>query len=289
MEIRPAGHGFAREICGLDLWRELPAPAVTALRDAWTRHGVLVFRRQSLSEEEFVAFGRRFGKLEVIVRTDWQSAVRPEVIHISNMRNGRGESIGGLGAGELDWHTDQSYVADPATGSMLYLVEAPPAGGRTYWANLALAWEALPEATKQRVEPLHVVYDYLRRQSTYDDEAPMSEELRRRTPPVAHPLVNVHPVTGRKALYLDPTTAAGIEGWPAGASGGLLAELLDHATRPDFVYAHEWRIGDVVMWDNGFLMHRRDEFDPAANRWLKRTTLRLPPDRHIVPPSRPAG
>lgn len=289
MEVRPAGHGFAREICGLDLWRELPEPTVAALRDAWTRHGVLVFRRQSLSEEEFVAFGRRFGKPEVIVRTDWQSTVRPEVIHISNMRNGRGESIGGLGAGELDWHTDQSYVADPATGSMLYMVEAPPAGGRTYWANLALAWEALPEATKRRVEPLQVVYDYLRRQSTYDDEAPMSEALRRRTPPVAHPLVNVHPVTGRKALYLDPTTAAGIEGWLAGASGGLLAELLDHATRPDFVYAHEWRIGDVVMWDNGFLMHRRDEFDPAANRWLKRTTLRLPPDRHIVPPSRPAG
>ena len=289
MEIRPIDGSFAREASGLDLWRELPEPTLEALRAAWTRHGVLVFRRQALSEEEYAAFGRKFGELDVTVRPDWGSKHGPGVIHISNLRDGKGESIGGLGAGELDWHTDQSYVADPATGSMLYMVEAPPAGGRTYWANLALAWEALPEATKRRVEPLQVVYDYLRRQSTYDDEAPMSEALRRRTPPVAHPLVNAHPVTGRKALYLDPTTAAGIEGWPAGASGGLLAELLDHATRPDFVYAHEWRIGDVVMWDNGFLMHRRDEFDPAANRWLKRTTLRLPPDRHLVPPSRPAG
>ena len=289
MEIRRLGDGFAHEVSGLDLWRTLSAPEVAALRDAWTRHGVLVFRRQALSEDELVAFGRCFGELDVIVRTDWQSKVRPEVIHISNMRDGRGESIGGLGAGELDWHTDQSYVVDPATGSMLYMVEVPPIGGRTFWANLQLAWEALPPAKKRRAAPLHVVYDYLRRQSTYDDEAPMSAELRRRTPPVVHPLVNVHPITGRRALYLDPTTAVGIEGWPADESEALLAELCEHATRAEFVYAHEWRVGDVVMWDNGFLMHRRDEFEPTANRWLKRTTLRLPPDRHIVPPSRLAA
>ena len=166
------------------------------------------------------------------------------------------------------------------------MVEMPPAGGRTWWANLKLAWEALPEATKRRVAPLHVVYDYLLRQSTYDDEAPMSEELRRRTPPVSHPLVNIHPVTGEKALYLDPVTAAGIEGWPKDEGRELLAEIRTHATKPDFVYGHEWQIGDVVMWDNGFLMHRREEFDPDALRWLKRTTLYLPADRHIVPTSR---
>lgn len=286
MEIRPLDGSFAREVTGLELWRELDAATIDALRDAWTRHGVLVFRRQALSEDEFVAFGRHFGAFEIIVRTDWQSDLRPEVIHISNMRDGRGESIGGLGAGELDWHTDQSYVTDPATGSMLYMVEMPAEGGVTSWANLQLAWEALPEATRQRVESLEVVYDYVKRQSTYDDEAPMSEELRQKTPPVLHPLVNVHPVTGAKALYLDPTTAAGVEGLPAAEGEALLDELAAHATLPEFVYAHHWRIGDVVLWDNGFLMHRRDAFDPAAKRWLKRTTLRLPPERHIVPASR---
>ncbi len=285
MEVRPIHGGFAREVSGLELWRELPDPILAALRDAWTRHGVLVFRRQSLSEAEYAAFGRHFGELDVTVRPDWGSRHRSGVIHISNMRDGTGESIGGLGAGELDWHTDQSYVANPSTGSMLYMVEMPPDGGRTYWANLKLAWEALPEATKRRIEPLHVVYDYLLRQSTYDDEAPMSKELRRRTPPVAHPLVNIHPMTGEKALYLDPVTAAGIEGWPEDESRNLLGEIRAHAVRPEFVYAHDWRIGDVVMWDNGFLMHRRDEFDSAALRWLKRTTLYLPPERHIVPPS----
>ena len=286
MEIRPIDGSFAREVSGLELWRELSEATVGALRDAWTRYGVLVFRRQSLSEEEYAAFGRNFGTLDRSVRPDWGSKHRPDVIHISNMRDGQGRSIGGLGAGELDWHTDQSYVTDPSTGSMLYMVEMPPAGGRTWWANLKLAWDALPEATKRRIEPLHVVYDYFLRQSTYDDEAPMSEELRRRTPPVSHPLVNVHPVTGEKALYLDPLTAAGIEGWPRDESRELLAEIRAHATQAPFVYDHGWQIGDVVMWDNGFLMHRRDEFDPDALRWLKRTTLFLPSDRHIVPSSR---
>ena len=286
MELRPLGTGFAREVTGLELWRGLSAATVDALQDAWSRHGVLVFRRQALSEAEYAAFGRCFGELDLSVRPDWGSRHRTGVIHISNLRDGRGESIGGLGAGELDWHTDQSYVVNPSTGSMLYLVEMPPAGGRTYWANLRLAWEALPEATKRRIQPLHVVYDYVLRQSTYDDEAPMTEERRRRTPPVSHPLVNAHPVTGERALYLDPVTAAGIEGWPEDESRDLLAEIRTHATRPEFVYAHDWQIGDVVMWDNGFLMHRRDEFDPAALRWLKRTTLYLPADRHIVPSSR---
>ena len=286
MEFRPIGGAFALEVSGLELWRPLPDSAVEAIRDAWSRHGVLVFRRQALTEDEYAAFGRCFGELDVSVRPDWGSRHGSGVIHISNMRDGRGEAIGGLGAGELDWHTDQSYVANPSTGSMLYMVEMPPAGGRTYWANLQLAWEALPEGTRRRIESLEVVYDYFLRQSTYDDEGPMSEELRRRTPPVCHPLVNVHPVTGHKALYLDPVTAARIEGWPEDESRALLAEIRTHATQPDFVYGHEWEIGDVVMWDNGFLMHRRDEFDPAALRWLKRTTLYLPPDRHIVPSSR---
>jgi len=225
-----------------------------------------------------------FGDPDVIVRTDWQGAT-PEVVQISNMKDSAGRSIGGLGAGELGWHTDQSYVADPATGSVLYMVEMPRDGGRTYWANLQLAYDALPEKTKTRIDGLSGVYDYVARQSTYDDEPEMSQELRRKTPPVTHPLVNRHPVTGRKSLYLDPTTSVGIAELAGPQGRELLDELNEHATQPDFVYAHEWQIGDVVMWDNGFLLHRRDPFDVGQNRLLKRTTLRLSPAHHIVPPS----
>ena len=283
-EIVPVDGQFAFEVRGLDLWRALSQDIVDALEKAWSSQGVLVFRRQALSEEELVAFSGRFGAPDRIVRNDWAGS-HPAVIQISNMKNSEGRSIGGLGSGELGWHTDQSYVANPATGSVLYMVEMPRDNANTYWANLHLAYEALPAATKRRIEGLRAVYDYVRRQSTYDDEKPMSEELRRRTPPVAHPLVNTHPVTGHKSLYLDPTTTVGIDGLPEAEGRALLDELNDHATRPEFVYAHRWQIGDLVMWDNGFLLHRRDPFDPRQNRLLKRTTIRLSPERHIVPAS----
>ena len=163
------------------------------------------------------------------------------------------------------------------------MVEMPKDPPATYWANLQLAYDALDSRMKERIDNLIVVYDYFVRQSTYDDEPEMSDELRQRTPAVTHPLVNTHPETGNKSMYLDPTTAAGVQGWEAEASENLLQELVAHATQSKFVYAHEWQIGDIVMWDNGFLMHRRDAFQPTKNRLLKRTTLRLPPDSHIVP------
>lgn len=284
MKISPIDGNFAFEVVGLDLWVDIGDAAIAELATAWSSQGVLVFRRQALSEAELVAFSKRFGELDIIVRTDWQASL-PEVVQISNMKDYHGNSIGGLGAGELDWHTDQSYVTDPATGSILYMVEMPQDGANTHWANLQLAYDALSSDMQQRIEGLSAVYDYIARQSTYDDEKPMSEELRRKTPPVTHPLVNRHPVTGRKSLYLDPTTSVGIDGMPADEGRALLDELNAHATQPQFVYTHRWQMGDLIMWDNGFLLHRRDPFDPSQNRLLKRTTLRLSPQRHIVPSS----
>ena len=284
-ECRAIGGGFAQEIRGLDLWAPLSETTLAALREVWGKAGVLLFRRQAVSEEELVTFSARLGKPQIIVRTDWQSQNRPEVIQISNMKNQTGQSIGGLGAGELDWHSDQSYVANPATGAVLYMVEMPVDGGRTYWANLQLAYAALPEATKRRIDGRRAIFDYLKRQSTYDNEKPMSAELRRKTPPVMHSLVNVHPVTGEKSLYLDPSTTIGIDGMSSSEGKALLDELAAHATRPEFVYTHHWQIGDVVLWDNGFTLHRRDPFEARFNRLLKRTTMRLSPEQHIVPTS----
>ncbi len=285
LDLTSIDGSFAREVRGLDLWCDHDESTIDALRRAWSEAGVLVFRRQALDEAEMVRFFSRFGEPDIIVRTDWQSRNAPEVIHISNMKDQAGRSIGGLGAGELDWHTDQSYVANPATGAMLYMVESPAEGVPTYWANLRLAYAALPDETKGRIDGLHAVYDYIKRQSTYDDEEPMSAELRARTPPLTHPLVAADPVSGAKSLYLDPTTTTGIAGLPAMVGDPLLAALNEHATRPEFVYRHDWRTGDVVMWDNGFLLHRRDAFAADASRWLKRLTIKLPTDRHVVPAS----
>ena len=277
---------FAHEVLDLNLWKDLDERTLNRLRIAWRRHGVLLFRRQSLSESELVRFFSHFGKSEVIVRTDWQSRNRDEVIHISNMKDASGRSIGGLGSGELDWHSDQSYMTHPATGALLYMVEMPNEGGATYWANLQQAYDALNEETRSQIADLEAIYDYAKRQSSYDDEAPLSASLRRKTPPVLHPLVCVNPQTRRPSLYIDPSTMVGISGVSAKKGAALLAQLSAHATQPRFVYTHHWQIGDVVMWDNGQVLHRRDHFGEATPRWLKRLTCQLSPEHHLIPASR---
>ena len=270
---------FAGEARGVQLWKGMRTTTLSRIGQAWQEHGVLVFRRQALSEDELVAFSSRFGELERIVRADWASPTRPEITQISNLRNAAGASIGGLGSGELAWHTDQSYMARPATGAFLYCVEVPPRRGHTYWANLYLAYEAL----QRRIEGRRAVFSYAKRISGYEGEQPSPEEIAAKTPDVTHPLVHAHPLSGRKALYLDPSTTTGIAGLPEAEGRDLLESLNAHATRERFVYEYEWQVGDFVMWDNGFLLHRREPYDAQHNRLLKQTSVRLPPARHVVP------
>lgn len=283
MTVQPLNGSFVQEVQGVSLWSELDGATMDELDNLWSTHGVVVFRRQALSEDELLAFGRRFGEMEAVVRQDWTAEGRPEVVRISNMRNEAGERIGGLGSNELAWHSDQSYMADPATGAMLYMVEMPHTGGNTYWANLQLAYDALPQAMKARLEGVCAVFSYAKRQAGYKEEEPLAESIKQQTPDVVHPIVNVHPRTGVKSLYLDPSTTSGIVGMSDGEGKQLLDDLTAHATQPEFVYRHDWQIGDLVMWDNGLVLHRRDPFDTAQNRLLKRTTVRLSPERHILP------
>jgi taurine dioxygenase len=245
---------------------------------------VLVFRRQALSEQELAGFSARFGPLERTVRTDWASPATPEVTLISNLKDAAARPIGGLGDGEIEWHSDQSYMQGPATGAMLYAIELPPQGGTTSWVDLTAAYTGLPERLKRAIDGRRGIFSYVKRLAGYQGaDRVISEEAKRKTPPVLHPLVHTHPVTGDKALYLDQTTTIGIEGLGQAAGEALLDELYASATRPEFVYRHDWQVGDVVLWDNGFTMHRREPFDPAARRLMKRTTMFLPQDRHIVP------
>ena len=128
------------------------------------------------------------------------------------------------------------------------------------------------------------VFDYAKRLAGYHGvDRVISEEAKRKTPPILHPLVHAHPVTGRKALYLDSTTTVGIEGMDEASGSVLLQEIYEFATRPEFVYEHSWQVGDALLWDNGFTMHRREPFDPSARRLMKRTTIFLSRERHIVP------
>ena len=224
------------------------------------------------------------------MRTDWASSVRPEVGLISNLRDAQARPIGGLGDGELQWHSDQSYMMQPATGAMLYAIELPPQGGTTSWANLCAAYVGLSAQLKRAVDGRRAVFSYEKRLAGYQGaDRTISEEATRKTPPVLHPLVHTHPATGNQTLYLDSTTTIGIDGMDDASGSALLDEIYNSATRPEFVYRHHWQIGDALLWDNGSTMHRREPFDPSARRLMKRTTMFLPRDRHVVPEGRLAG
>jgi len=290
LETRPMGQSFAREIIGLRLWEPQDDPTIDELRALWADHPVLVFRRQALSEDELADFSACFGPLERTVRTDWASPVRPEVSLISNLKDAQARPIGGLGDGEIQWHSDQSYVKEAATGAMLYALELPPEGGTTSWVDLCAAYAGLPAGLKRAIEGKRAVFSYAKRLAGYQGvDQVISEEAKRKTPPVLHPLVHTHPVTGKPALYLDSTTTIGIEGLDDAPGDALLEEIYESATRPEFVYRHHWQVGDALLWDNGFTMHRREPFDPSARRLMKRTTMFLPRGRHIVPEGSLAG
>ncbi|MEC7648718.1 MAG: TauD/TfdA family dioxygenase, partial [Pseudomonadota bacterium] len=196
------------------------------------------------------------------------------IARVSNLQDARDVPIGGLGSGELKWHTDQSYMQEPATGAVLHAIEAPENGPKTYWANLALAYASLPDSTKRKLEGKRGVFSYAKRVSGYDQET-TPEEVQRKTPDVTDALVNEHPITGTglKALYLNPATTTGVEGTPQDEGISLLGELATNATSSAFIYENDWQVCDIIIWNNGFLLHKRDAFGIRQNRLLKRTTI----------------
>ena len=290
LETRLLHPTLACEIIGLKLWEKLDEAAVAGLRDLYARHGVLVFRRQALGEQELADFCALLGPLERTVRSDWASPGVPEVTVLSNLKDGLGRPIGGLGDGELQWHSDQSYMVTPATGAALYALELPPAGGETFWVDLRAAYAGLPRKLRTAISGKRGIFDYTKRLAGYGRAADqqISEEARRLTPPVTHALVRAHPETGERSLYLDATTTVGIDYMDTASGLALLDEIYESATRDEFVYAHQWQTGDLVLWDNGFTMHRRTAFDPGARRLMKRMTMKLDRHHHVIPDGGPA-
>jgi taurine dioxygenase len=285
LETRSLHPTLAREVVGVRLWERQDDATIAALRDLYARYGVLVFRRQALSEAELAAFCALLGPLERTVRGDWASPSVPEVTVLSNLKDGLGRNIGGLGDGELQWHSDQSYMVTPATGAALYALELPPDGGETFWVDLRAAYAGLPRSLRAKISGKRGIFDYTKRLAGYGRESDqqISEEAKSLTPPVTHALVRAHPETGDRSLYLDSTTTVGIDYMDTASGLALLDEVYEAATRDAFVYAHQWQVGDLVVWDNGFTMHRRTPFDPAARRLMKRMTMNLDKYRHVMP------
>lgn len=266
------GPDFAVEIAGVDL-AEIDDATLTELREIWMRNKVAVLRGQRLTDEQLVDFTRRMGPLFVHVRDQFRSLDRPEIMYISNVEDD-GRPLGALGDGELEWHSDQTYTKRPVFGTLLYAVEVPQDGGSTWFGDLAAAYAAMPDDLRRAVEGRKACYSIdkktLRRR--YDTPQYQKDQA----PDQWHPLVRTHPYLDRKALYLSPSHMVGIDDLSFEDSEAEVARLKDWAQRPQFVYRHEWRVDDVVFWDNTSVMHRRDSFPPDQNRFLKRTGFHLP-------------
>jgi alpha-ketoglutarate-dependent 2,4-dichlorophenoxyacetate dioxygenase len=283
IRVRPLHPLFAAEIGGVDVGRPLDGATVRALGEAIDRYAVLVFRGQDLDDERQMAFARRFGELELprSGRADVKRRLRPEISDISNLDEqsrlrGRDDPRRFDQLGNRLWHTDGSFRRVPAALSMLYAHRVPAPGplgnGETEFADMRAAYDALPEAMKAQVEDLVALHDiaWSRGQLGFSDLLFGEKNV---LPPVPQRLVRRHPGSGRKTLYIA-AHAAEIVGWPVPDGRLLLRELIEHATVRDFVYRHEWRAGDLVIWDNRCTMHRGRAFDERQVRDLRRVTTR---------------
>jgi taurine dioxygenase len=274
LDITPTG-AVGAEIRGLDL-RRLDAAQFAAIEAAWIAHAVLLFRGQSLADDDLIAFARRFGDLDLApIQENGRRFVegRPELYVVSNVVV-NGEPIGSLGAGEAVWHTDMSYLPAPPKASMLYALEIPPTGGDTSFASMYLAWETLPEDLKRRVRGLKVKHDGTYNSGGYVRQGVVPTDDPRESPGHLHPMVCTHPESGRQMLYLGRRRNAYIDGLDLADSEALLDAVWAHACKPEFCWTNQWRVGDLVLWDNRCTMHRRDPFDASARRVMHRTQVK---------------
>lgn len=274
LELEPLSSVGGAAVTGVDLREPLTAALKSAIDEAFSTHHLLAFRNQALTEDDQLAFTRQFGELEhhVIRLRDGKPA--PLLHQITNLDAEGNPTSKPYSKGNYYWHTDKSYHQVPSLATLLHAVTLPPAGGDTEFANTRLGYEALPESRKTELSALRVVHSWEASRRNSGNPPATAEEIRDR-PPVTHPLVRTHPVSGQLTLYLGIHTSH-IDGMDYDEGRALLAELLEHTTQSQFVYRHRWETGDLVMWDNRCLLHRACPNYEMARfpRILNRTVVR---------------
>ncbi len=267
---------FGAEIRGVDLTGPLDDAGFGAILDAFNEHSVLLFRGQKLSDDQQLAFSRRFGPLETTVRSN--PARGTHFARQSNIDIATGRPIPPddpemtLQMPNRMWHSDSSFKPVPALCSLLSARLVPPEGGETDLASTRAAYAVLPAAMKRRIEGLVAVHSYAYSRGQVDPDL-LSEDEKAEVPPVEQALVRTNPVNGRKALLLG-SHASHIVGWPVEEGRALLKELLEFSTRPRFRYRHRWRVDDLLIWDNRCALHRARPYDSRKyRRLMQRTTV----------------
>lgn len=276
LTVKPLSPALGAEIAGIDLREDLPAEAFAQILRAWHEHLVILFRDQSLCEDDQIRFAQRFGTLQK--RTRPVQAINeaghtkyPQLtMLVSNIRE-NGKLIGSLPDGEMHFHSDQCYLEKPATGTFLYAIEIPSAGGDTLFLNMYKAYEALPQDVKARIDGRKALNAYLYDSTTRAANGSKVDFTAH--PHYLQPIVRTHPDTQRKALYVNRLMTFTVEDMEEGDGSALLNQLFEHIEQDQFIYAHHWRIGDLILWDNRCTLHARTDFSDQERRLLRRYTV----------------
>ena len=274
--VKPLSPALGAEIVGVDLRKDLSPQTVAAIVEAWHQNLVVLFRNQTPSEEEQMRFARHFGVLQQRIRPSEHRHERSFIKHpettmlVSNIRE-NGKLIGSLPDGEMHFHSDQCYLEKPAKATFLYAMEVPSQGGDTLFINMYTAYETLPAALKASADGKRALNAYLYDSTTREgNEAKLDLSVH---PHYVQPVVRTHPDTRRKALYVNRLMTRSVEGMNDAEGEALLRALFAHIEQDQFIYAHKWRVGDLVLWDNRCTLHARTDFSDQERRMLRRVVV----------------
>ncbi|OZI60570.1 TauD/TfdA dioxygenase family protein [Bordetella genomosp. 11] len=277
ISVVPTGAALGADIVGYDMRQPPTEEQLAVIEQAWADHLVLRFRgNPGLTGEQLIRFSSALGPLDKRpVKGSLRGGTNDLPLEINVISNivVDGKPIGGLGAGEAEWHSDMTYKDVPPKASCLYSLEIPPSGGGTSFVNMYKAYDDLPPELKRRVEGLRCVHDASINSTGELREGYVAVNDPRQTIGAIHSVVKVHPVTGRKCLFLGRRRNAYLVGLPLEESEALLDTLWAHATRPEARWTQVWQVGDAILWDNRCTMHQRDAFDSASRRLMYRTQI----------------
>ena len=281
MQILATGQALGARVDGIDLAQPVSNADRRAILRALGRHGVLCFPRQTMTTDQLAAFGSRFGELEVNVANAYHEAGHPEMMILSNLKQD-GKQIGANDAGQ-GWHTDMSYSQDIALANILHAQHVPHRHGKplgeTQFRNMHAAYDDLPEALKQQLAGRTATHDFARFWDMMvakpgSTRTPLTAEQRAKKPPVSQPLFRRHPLTGRTVLYANPGYTMFIDGMEAQESGEILDFLFRHQERAEYLHAHHWTVGDVLMWDNIGTVHNAvGDYTAEEPRYMRRVQV----------------
>ena len=265
------------EIIGLDISNKLTQDQINFINQSWDKRFVLVFRKQNLDDHKLMNFSKYFGELDppgpnpygITFLTEF-----PEINVISNVKNEHGTPIGNLGDGEAVWHADMTYLQLPPKAGILYALEVPENQGNTHFANMELAYSELPNRLKDKIDGKILIHDSAHNSAGMLRKGYSEVDNPSDTPGARHPMVITDKNTNNKLLFLGRRPHAYIIGLELEESENLLNEIWEHATQEKFTWTQRWEKGDLLMWKNLNLLHKRDAFDPNTRRIMHRTQLK---------------